>query len=165
MCYSIFGTSGRYFTHIIPYNLKDRNLLKLCSTFAEHLTSSWLCMLRLLCLCCCVFVWNKATYITPTLCWVSELDAFCVSSGSEEYYSQRIWHERNCPYILWETYTDYFSSGAKQSYMFCVICKYNYVIHVPCLCLLDSTDGDVLASQCSFRGFCGCCEGTEVFWE
>ena len=47
----------------------------------------------------------------------------CVSSGSEEYYSQRIWHERNSPYILWETYTDYLSYSEKQSYMFCVMCK------------------------------------------
>lgn len=96
----------------------------------------------------CVCMKQKGTCVTPSLCRVSESDAFVRPQGARNIiHRNSSWKETASTCYgreIWPV------SETLQRNSVCFLRCFPYVTHFPCLYLLGSTDGGVMASQRSF---------------
>lgn len=119
-----------YFTHEIPKTYQFRLFSSQTRIHTRTLVfwTLYTCAFVFMLLCICMKQRDLCNSVTALSLWIRCL---CVSSGSEEHYSQGIWLRGKGPCLLQERNMAYFSDSAEQSYMFsvhfkstCFVCGY-----------------------------------------
>lgn len=130
MCDVAFSTPWWYILHNSRHKISEPNIK---SSFSISLMHTYV-FLTALCICAAVYLYEtKWTCITLALCWVSESDAFvCLQGARRGTLLTENLGGRKLP----------LHAMRKKYDLFLKYCR-AIIYHLPCLCLLASTDGCV----------------------